>query len=104
MYRLNAKTGLLEPSYVTLIRAPSLLTTFILRLLSMFGLVHLRYSHAGEITATSNLTLISCILVICGPIREDKLTVVVMGVQAGCSVLAFGIRYAGAGLFYGYGR
>ena len=49
----------------------------------------------------NNLTLINLILRLTGPMREDRLTLVLLGVQVACSLLAFAIRYPLAYLLYG---
>ena len=53
-----------------------------------------------RIVTCTNLTILNMILCLFGPMREESLTKVTMLLQAGGSVLAFTIRYAGAGLFY----
>lgn len=101
MHRFEAATGLLYPSTATFTSPPSLVTTLILRILALFGLVKVQYSKDGRtIISTTNLTIINTVLCICGPLREDRLTMAIMAIQAAGSVLAFAIRYAGAGLFY----
>ena len=49
----------------------------------------------------NNLTLINLILRVTGPMREDSLTLVLLGVQVACSLLVFAIRYPLAYLLYG---
>lgn len=49
----------------------------------------------------NNLTLINFVLYICGPLHEQTLTVVLLILQFICSVIAFGIRYRLALMFYG---
>ena len=49
----------------------------------------------------NNLTIINLILRVTGPMREQSLTLVLLGVQVVCSLLAFTIRYPLAFLLYG---
>ena len=49
----------------------------------------------------NNLTLNNLILRETGHMREDRLTLVLLGVQVACSLLAFAIRYPLAYLLYG---
>ena len=48
----------------------------------------------------SNMTIINLALHACGPMREDRLTLALLGVQATCSALALLVRYQLAYLFY----
>ena len=49
----------------------------------------------------NNLTLINLILRVTGPMREDSLTLVLLGDQVACSLLTFAIRNPLAYLLYG---
>jgi UDP-N-acetylglucosamine--dolichyl-phosphate N-acetylglucosaminephosphotransferase len=105
LHRLDSKTGRLQPSTATFTRPPSPPTTLILQLLAHARLVRLTWSHDGRtITSTTNLTLISALLVLCGPMREPTLCKAIMGLQVAGSALAFAIRYGAAGYFYGPDR
>jgi len=53
-----------------------------------------------EIIACSNLTIINLALVIFGPMREDHLCLVLLGIQVICGVLGFIIRHRLAFLIY----
>lgn len=104
-FSLDKQSGLLRPSSAVFERNPSLVCRILLRLFSALGLVQLKFSKDGKnIIATTNLTIINMLLCIFGPMREDRLTTVVMSVQAAGSLLAFAIRYAGAGFFYDASR
>lgn len=48
----------------------------------------------------NNFTLINFVLKICGPMHEQRLTILLLLFQVVCSALAFLIRYPGAKLFY----
>jgi UDP-N-acetylglucosamine--dolichyl-phosphate N-acetylglucosaminephosphotransferase len=100
--RFNEKTGLLEPSWAVLPPVKrSKLQQVILRILAAVRLVQVRSDPVtGQIEAVTNLTILNLILVTVGPIREDRLTMSLMGLQGAGSLLAFGVRYGVSGLFY----
>ena len=105
VFSLDKQSGLLHPSSAVFERSPGLVCRILLRLFSALGLVQLKFSKDGKnIISTTNLTIINMLLCIFGPMREDRLTTVVMSVQAAGSLLAFAIRYAGAGFFYDASR
>lgn len=54
----------------------------------------------NEIIACSNLTIINLALVLLGPMREDHLCLVLLGLQGMCGVLGFVIRHKLAFLIY----
>ncbi|XP_022207955.1 UDP-N-acetylglucosamine--dolichyl-phosphate N-acetylglucosaminephosphotransferase [Nilaparvata lugens] len=98
MPRLN-KAGLLEASrfQVSTENMP-FLNRFILKVFSVFGLIDRQ--DEGKMAQVNNMTLINLILIWCGPMREDKLTMALLLVQVSCSCLAFMIRYPLASYFY----
>lgn len=99
---LDHKTGLLVPSWATVPpekqqRKP---TRIVLETLAMFGLVQVqRDPSTGRIAMCTNLTILNLILVLGGPMKEDRLTMSLMSLQALGSALAFGVRYGVASLF-----
>ena len=70
--KFNAKTGLVEPSTIT----PE--------------------------STRSNYTVINAALVVLGPMKENKLVVTLLVLQALCCALAFYIRYGVSGYFYDF--
>lgn len=100
IYRVDAKSGLLQPSYATFDKPLKPLGCLALGTLSLLGLAKLRRNREGVIIASTNLTLINVVLVLLGPMKESTLTTVIMLVQVAGSVLAFVVRYAGASWFY----
>lgn len=98
--RFNETTGLLEPSFVTFLKKPTGLLKIILELLGMVRLVKLIKDEKGTIIECSNFTILNLLLVILGPVREDHLSLTMLGVQVLGSLIAFGIRYGVAGIFY----
>lgn len=118
--RLNEETGLLGCSWSVLDGREGKLGRGFLEVLAILRLVDVK--RAGEpftssssssprarqpqtqIIAHTNLTLLNLLLVLRGPMREDRLTMELMGLQAFGSCVAFGVRYGGAGWFYDGGR
>lgn len=70
-----------------------------IKLFRLFRLVRYRQVSARTFECT-NLTIINLVIVICGPIREDKLTIVLFVIQFLCTLLAFFIRYGVSQIFY----
>ncbi|KAI5475833.1 UDP-N-acetylglucosamine-dolichyl-phosphate N-acetylglucosaminephosphotransferase [Pseudohyphozyma bogoriensis] len=99
----DEKTGLLGPSYASFAPdkpAPKGALKLILRLLGKIGLVDV-VEEKGEIVKVSNLTILNLLLITFGNMKEESLTSLMMAVQVGGSAIAFGVRYGGAGWFYG---
>lgn len=96
--RFNANTGLLEPSSVKLVDTHPVVI-FALRTLAKFRLVAF-YEH-DEFIEVSNMTLINLTLVIFGPMREDKLTILLLIIQAAFGIGALILRHTLAILVFG---
>ncbi|GAA5871851.1 hypothetical protein JCM1840_004017 [Sporobolomyces johnsonii] len=106
--KLDPATGLLTPSYAPLLpprNAREHVGRALLQALESVGLVRLvRDPTSGEIIACSNLTILNLLLLVVGPVREDKLTIALMGVQVGGSAVAFAVRDGAGAWAYGGGR
>ncbi|KXN66415.1 hypothetical protein CONCODRAFT_80495 [Conidiobolus coronatus NRRL 28638] len=101
MPKLNSETGKLEPSETEFEKPLTSLQTLILTILSKLSIVKLTADlKTGRILKSTNFTILNCLLVIFGPLREDELFAKMMQVQIGWSCISFGIRYFGAQLFY----
>lgn len=80
----------------------------VLRLYRMMGLVQCRPVHKGgrgsaeDEVECSNFTLINLVLVRGGKRHEQSLTTVLLAMQVASSLVAFGIRYGVARLFYDF--
>ncbi|KAI9865112.1 MAG: tunicamycin resistance protein [Trichoglossum hirsutum] len=90
----NPRTGLLEPSTASFSsKPPSKPIALLLQLLHHLRLIRLTFNAAGEITETTNLTIINLWLVWWGPMREDKLAMGLLALQALCGLLGLVIRH-----------
>ncbi|KZT64628.1 N-acetylglucosaminephosphotransferase [Daedalea quercina L-15889] len=100
--RFDAETGLLYPSTALFKEhAPSRLASLALRVLAALGFVRLTEDpRTGEITETTNLTILNVFLLRLGPMREDSLVKVLIASQVAGSVFAFVVRYGLAWLVY----
>jgi UDP-N-acetylmuramyl pentapeptide phosphotransferase/UDP-N-acetylglucosamine-1-phosphate transferase len=91
--RFNARTGKLEVSVAEWPSPPSRLLTAIFRAMHKLRLLAITLSPAGEITSTSNLTLINLWLVWRGPLKEDRLCWELLGMQAAVGLGALWARH-----------
>nr|SVE75176.1 EOG090X07N9 [Daphnia dolichocephala] len=100
--RLNRETGYLDPS-VFQFKESSLnaLGRLVLKIYRQLGLVQVEYNGKdGELSQSTNCTLINLALKLAGPTHEKNLAMSLMVLQVICSGLAFIIRYPLASLFY----
>jgi UDP-N-acetylglucosamine--dolichyl-phosphate N-acetylglucosaminephosphotransferase len=102
--KFNEKTGLLEPSFAVIVKKPIGVIKISLEVLSALRLLKIVKDNGGTIVGCSNFTILNLILVLRGPMKEDRLTMWMLGVQVTGSAIAFGIRYGIAGLFYDASR
>lgn len=58
------------------------------------------YEHVKDEVTTNNLTLLNFLLVLAGPMREDRLALLLLAVQTLCSLLAFLVRHHLAVFFF----
>ncbi|GAA5859167.1 hypothetical protein JCM8547_008898 [Rhodosporidiobolus lusitaniae] len=110
--RLEERTGGLECSWAPVrLRgqrsAREKVGVGVLRVFEKVGLVGLRREEGtGEITATTNLTVLNVLLLWKGRgkvLTEEGLCLRMIAVQVFGSIVAFAIRYGAAGWFYGWG-
>lgn len=94
--RLNVKTGKLEPSTVTFSRHSSR-GLFLVKPLLWIGLVKQvelgESKQDGSDMTLTNFTLLNALLNWAGPMREDKLTILLMLVQASSCAFGLLVRY-----------
>ncbi|KAK4003009.1 UDP-N-acetylglucosamine--dolichyl-phosphate N-acetylglucosaminephosphotransferase [Daphnia magna] len=100
--RLNQKTGYLDPSVFQFKeKSLSTLGRLVLKIYQLLGLVKVENAEKdGELSQSTNCTLINLALKLTGPKHEKTLAVSLMILQVMCSGLAFIIRYPLASLFY----
>ena len=94
--RFNARTGLLEPSVASFRDGPPPTAAVALALKSLHRLRLLRLTidpDSGQIIDVSNLTLLNLWLVWCGPMREDKLAIGLVGLQSIVGLLGLLVRH-----------
>lgn len=110
--RLNAHSGLLEPSFAPVPPAGSAegrkgrarVGRALVGVLGAVGLVRVRRDDKGEVVGVSNLTILNLILVRRGAMGEAALTRWMLGVQVAGSGVCFLVRYGGASWFYDASR
>jgi UDP-N-acetylglucosamine--dolichyl-phosphate N-acetylglucosaminephosphotransferase len=75
----------------------------IINILSKLGFLHVirDQSKGVETVQYNNLTIINLVLKFYGPMHEQSLTLILLGIQFICSILAFMVRYPLAHLLFG---
>lgn len=93
--RFNPRTGLLEPSTIRWLQPPSLYRRKLLKLFASgpFPLVKLQIDANGDITESTNLTVLNLWLVWFGPMREDKLSIGFLTMQFMMGILGLFVRH-----------
>ncbi|KAK9475628.1 glycosyl transferase family 4-domain-containing protein [Lipomyces japonicus] len=99
--KLNVETGLLESSRVEFKIAPTGLRKNFLSVLAKIKLVDLETDRAGKIKSCSNLTIINLVLTWTGPLREDKLAIVLLAIQAASCGAGLIARHTIAPIIFG---
>lgn len=98
MPNFNKETGLLEPSRASLAKSkPAVVSLF--RILGKLGLIGFYEGKEGP--EVSNMTLINLVLVRLGNVREDRLTMTLLGIQFACGILAIVGRHTAAAIVFG---
>lgn len=93
--RFNPRTGLLEPSTLRWSQPPSLYQSKLLKLFARgyLPLVKLHIDAKGEITESTNLTILNLWLVWFGPMREDRLSIGFLTLQILSGILGLFVRH-----------
>jgi UDP-N-acetylmuramyl pentapeptide phosphotransferase/UDP-N-acetylglucosamine-1-phosphate transferase len=91
--KFNPRSGLLEPSMAEWAQPPPKVITIALEILQHLRLVRLTRDENGEIVESSNLTLLNLWLLWFGPLREDRLTLHIVGLQFGWGIIGLLIRH-----------
>lgn len=92
--------GNLEASVVEFPRPPTKIQRVVLNTAGMLGMVRLCRLENGQIISSTNFTLISMVLVRFGQMREDKLALLIMIIQAVFGCIGFFIRHRLAKLIF----
>ena len=72
----------------------------IVNLFEKLGLVHVKRNKKTKISRVSNFTLINLLLIKFGPMKEENTAILVMIVQAICSIFAYLVRYGLVHIIY----
>lgn len=99
--RFNVEDGLMYPSFGPL-KTEYKLGTKLISLMAFFGLIAVKRNKKHEITEFSNLTIINLTLVWYGPMREDKLCLMIMGVQLIVGLSMIVVRHTVGPWMFGY--
>ena len=94
--RFNAQSGLLEPSMTQWHQPPPLLTTNFLKILANFPILplsKLELDGSGNISASSNFTILNLWLVWFGPKKENRLASELTALQAILGVFGLLVRH-----------
>lgn len=105
MPHFNEETGLLEPSRVVFTKQPKKPVLLVLKLLGTLGLLGVYYEDKEDprkVTSISNMTLVNLALVRGGHMREDKLTWVLLSLQAGVALGGVIVRHTIAEFVFGF--
>ncbi|KAK9450192.1 glycosyl transferase family 4-domain-containing protein [Limtongia smithiae] len=102
--KFNPETGLLEVSKVTFeaAKSPKGLQKLLLSTFSCLRLAKLDADpKTGAILASSNLTIVNLVLTWTGPLREDTLATVMLGIQAAFCTVGIVVRHTVVPLLFG---
>lgn len=94
--RFNARTGLLEPSRAVFLPEKPLRPVVgeVMKVLHKLHLMDVEVDGTGRVVSSSNFTIINLWLVWRGPMREDRLTTELIGLQLVAGLLGLWIRHS----------
>ena len=100
--KFNARTGLLEPSVATFAEEKPLRPVVgeALKILDKLKLVRVVTGKDGQVTQSTNLTILNLWLVWRGPLREDRLAIEILTMQSIVGLLGLWIRHSLALLLF----
>lgn len=101
MPKFNVKDGLMYPSYGELLEGHKL-GRFILEILALLKMVKVERNEKGQIVKFSNMTIINMSLVWFGPMREDKLCILILAIQLIIGLLMLAVRHTLGPWLLGY--
>ncbi|KAG5360073.1 UDP-N-acetylglucosamine--dolichyl-phosphate N-acetylglucosaminephosphotransferase [Yarrowia sp. B02] len=100
--KFNPETGLLEPSRAYFDKKkPGKLGRIMIYVLEKLHLLKVWRDEKGEVTSISNMTLINLVLVYIGPLQEDHLAAVLLGIQFVSGLAAIALRHSVAAMIFG---
>lgn len=91
--RFNARTGLMEPSTIVFEKSLPKPVQGVMKLMDKLNLLRIVVDDRGEVTESSNFTIINLWLVWWGPMREDHLATTLLAFQVIIGVLGLFIRH-----------
>ncbi|KAH8789466.1 UDP-N-acetylglucosamine:dolichyl phosphate N-acetylglucosamine-1-phosphate transferase [Hyaloscypha sp. PMI_1271] len=91
--RFNARTGLMEPSVTEWQYPPKPIVAVFLKLLHRLHLLRVTTNHGGQITESTNFTILNLWLVWFGPRREDRLAMELLVMQTFCGLFGLFVRH-----------
>ncbi|GAM88371.1 hypothetical protein ANO11243_064040 [Dothideomycetidae sp. 11243] len=94
--RFNARTGLMEPSRAVFPPEAPLRPQVgeVMKILHKLHLMSVEVDETGRVTSSSNFTIINLWLVWRGPMREDRLTTELIGLQLVLGLLGLWVRHS----------
>lgn len=101
MPRFDVDSGLMYPSFGEL-KPNYRLGSVLLSGLAVFGLIKVERNEKGQIVRFSNMTIINLCLVWFGPMREDKLCILLLVIQFAVGVLMLFARHTVGPWIIGY--
>jgi UDP-N-acetylglucosamine--dolichyl-phosphate N-acetylglucosaminephosphotransferase len=91
--RFNARTGLMEPSVTEWQYPPKPIVALVLTMLHRLHLLRVTTNHEGQITESTNFTILNLWLVWFGPMREDRLAIELLVMQTLCGLFGLFVRH-----------
>lgn len=91
--RFNVRTGLMEPSTIVFEKSLPKPVQGVMKLMDKLNLLRIVVDNRGEVTESSNFTIINLWLVWWGPMREDHLATTLLAFQVIIGVLGLFIRH-----------
>lgn len=91
--KFNARTGLMEPSLAKFERPLAKPVQAVMKLMSKLKLLRITVDEQGNITESSNFTIINLWLVLWGPMREDRLATTLVVFQTLCGLTGLFVRH-----------
>jgi len=98
--KFNARTGLLEPSKAKFEQPLAKPIQEVMKLLHKMKLLGITIDEKGQVTESTNFTIINLWLVWWGPMREDRLAASLLAFQAACGIIGLIVRHNLAPLLY----